>query len=235
MTIRLYCDFDGTIVPEDVGNCFFERFSGTEMWEDNALYISGAISARELFLRNAARIGAITAVDVDRFCAGFSVDASFPGFVAWAEHQGCPLMVLSDGLDAYIARILASASLRVPFRSNELLLREGGGCSVTFPSPDEECDRCANCKRNHMLVETPDNDFIVLVGDGVSDFCPARYADLVFAKGRLITHCQEQNISFRTFSSFDDIARDLETLRARKRIRKRRSAELLRRSAWNGG
>ena len=38
-------DFDGTIVKEDVGDRFFEHFSGREMWKDNDCYRDGKISA----------------------------------------------------------------------------------------------------------------------------------------------------------------------------------------------
>jgi 2-hydroxy-3-keto-5-methylthiopentenyl-1-phosphate phosphatase len=80
-----------------------------------------------------------------------------------------------------------------------------------------------------------DEDIIVYVGDGISDRCPVRYADIVFAKRGLLTYCQEQNITFHEFSTFRDVQRRLETILQQKRIRKRREAEMARRDVYMQG
>lgn len=233
--IRIYCDFDGTIVREDVGDKFFEHFSGPEMWADNKLYCDGEIPSDELYRRNIARIGAISQQDVDAFCAEYSVDPTFVTFTGWAEEQGFPLMIVSDGFDAYIEPLLARAGLAVPYVANAFRITADGKPKVAFPHRYPDCTCSANCKRNHVLLNSADEDYIVYVGDGRSDFCPARYSDLVFARGTLETYCQEDNISFRRFDSFDDVRNVIETLTAKKRLRKPKRAELLRKSVWMSG
>jgi len=234
-TIRIFVDFDGTIVPQDVGNFFFEQFSGSAMWDDNRLYVAGEISAGELYRRNTARIAAIDESMIDAFCSRFAVDPAFPVFTAWAQAEGYPLMILSDGLDAYIERILRAAGCEAEYRANHLSLRPEGGCDVILPTPDEVCDRCANCKRNHMLTHSGDRDVVVLIGDGISDFCPAHYADLVFAKGKLERHCQQENIRFRRYDDFGDVLAAMQRMIASRSLQRRGQTELRRNDVWRQG
>ena len=46
---------------------------------------------------------------------------------------------------------------------------------------------------------------VILVGDGKSDYCLAKHADIVFAKGKLITHCEQENIPFHRFQTFAEV------------------------------
>ena len=94
---------------------------------------------------------------------------------------------------------------------------------------------CGNCKRNHVLTLSADDDIIVYIGDGISDRCPVRYADIVFAKGSLIRYCQAQNVTYHEFKTFSDVTRRLELIVQRKRIKKRREAEMARREVFAQG
>ena len=91
---------------------------------------------------------------------------------------------------------------------------------------DAECNLCGNCKRNHILNTSADEDMIVYVGDGYSDRCPVKYADFVFAKRQLIKYCQEQNITYFEFNHFGDVEAKMEEIIHRKRIRHRQEAAM---------
>ncbi len=86
-----------------------------------------------------------------------------------------------------------------------------------------------------MITSSGDDDIIVYAGDGLSDRCAVRYADVVFAKKSLVKYCQEQNISYFEFSTFREIQERLESLVGRKRLKKRREAEMARRDAFMQG
>ena len=104
--------------------------------------------------------------------------------------------------------------------------------SIAFPYADAGCGVCACCKRNVMLTRAGDEDVIVYVGEGFSDQCPVRYADIVFAKDALQAFCQRENISYYLYETFADVVARLSELSARKRLRKRHRAELLRRELF---
>ena len=169
----------------------------------------------------------------------FSLDPAFAVFVEFCRHRSIPVVVLSDGLDFYVERLLRKSGLGdLPFFSNHLELVEQGAVTKlvpSFPHTDAECLVCGNCKRNHLLTLSGDDDIIVYIGDGISDRCPVRYADIVFAKGRLIRYCQEQNITYHEFRTFVDVRGRLEVILQQKRIRKRREAEMARRDAFAQG
>jgi 2-hydroxy-3-keto-5-methylthiopentenyl-1-phosphate phosphatase len=86
-----------------------------------------------------------------------------------------------------------------------------------------------------MLNISADDDIIVYVGDGYSDRCPIRYADIVFAKGQLIKYCQELNITYFEIDHFGDVQLKMEEVVQRKRIRHRQEAAMARREVFMQG
>lgn len=173
------------------------------------------------------------------FVDQFTVDEYFPRFKDFCSNHGIPLVILSDGLDFYVERILNRNGLGdCKFFANNLGFINSDGVTklqITFPYTDSECQFCGNCKRNHMLTLSGDDDIIVYVGDGISDRCPVGYADIVFAKKDLIQYCQRQNITYFEYANFQDVQQRLEMLLAKKRLRKRREAEMARRDVFMQG
>ena len=54
-----------------------------------------------------------------------------------------------------------------------------------------------------------DGYYVVYIGNGLSDRCPSKYADLVFAKGELLDYCREEGVESTQFQNFRDIEREL--------------------------
>ncbi|MCK5085877.1 MAG: 2-hydroxy-3-keto-5-methylthiopentenyl-1-phosphate phosphatase, partial [Melioribacteraceae bacterium] len=104
-----------------------------------------------------------------------------------------------------------------------------------FPYTDEECKICANCKRNHILNNSSDDDFTIYIGDGLSDTCPAQFVDFIFAKRSLLKFCEKNRISYFPYNNFYDIKNRLDELMKKKRIKKRHQAELKRREVYIQG
>ena len=237
--VRAYCDFDGTIAVHDVGARMFRTFGGREAEETVLEYLSGAINARECFVRECRAVPHLTKEEFLKFVDQFELDPGFPRFVEFCEGRGIPVTVVSDGFDLYVRRLLESNGLgRLMSIANHVEFVESEGRSrmvPSFPYRDAECDQCANCKRNHLLTLSADDDIIVYIGDGFSDRCPVRYADIVFAKRSLITYCQGQNITYHAFQTFDDVRQRLESLVEGKHLRSRREAAMARRDVFKSG
>jgi 2-hydroxy-3-keto-5-methylthiopentenyl-1-phosphate phosphatase len=237
--VKVFSDFDGTIAVEDVGSQLFRTFAGSQAVEIVRHLLDGTITARECLIRECEAVESASLSELEDFVSKFLIDPAFVPFAEFCKHRSIPLVVLSDGLDFYVERLLRKNGLGdLPYFSNHLeLVREGHRTKLipSFPFGDSECPTCGNCKRNHLLTLSGDDDIIVYIGDGISDRCPVRYADIVFAKGRLIRYCQEQNISYYEFRSFDDVRQRLELVLQQKRIRKRREAEMARRDVYAQG
>jgi 2-hydroxy-3-keto-5-methylthiopentenyl-1-phosphate phosphatase len=238
MTIRVFVDFDGTITREDVGNAFFRTFGGEQCQKIVNEYRSGRLTATECFRRELATIGRLDKRCADEFVRAQAIDSGFAEFVRFCSNQAIEVYVLSDGLDYYIHEILDAHRIAgVRIFSNGLVFEgpdENGtfALDIRFPYTDAECTRCACCKRNIMLTRSGDDDLIVYVGEGYSDRCPARYADVVFAKGELQTYCREENISYFPYSSFAEVIVRMKQLTGNKRFRRPRQAVLRRREVF---
>ncbi|RME18936.1 MAG: hypothetical protein D6800_14980, partial [Candidatus Zixiibacteriota bacterium] len=50
---------------------------------------------------------------------------------------------------------------------------------------------------------------VVFVGDGYSDACAARRADVLYAKKDLAEYCRAEKIAYTLYDTFEDVARDL--------------------------
>lgn len=243
--VRVFIDFDGTITVNDVGDALFERFGGSASTVSIEEYREERISAVECFRRECAACGIIDAAQMNAFLDSQPIDKTFPDFVGFCNTAGVEAVILSDGMDYYIDRILSRHGLGAVKRfSNHLSLQPVDvGRTVRFvpefPFTDEVCDRCACCKRNHILTMSADDDLIVYVGEGYSDRCPARFADIIFAKDELLRYCQRENISYFEYTTFADIQnrmKDILNATSRKRgHRKRRQAEIARRNVLLGG
>ncbi len=238
MHLKVYVDFDGTVTRQDVGNAFFRRFAGPVYDDLLVEYLGERITAQECFRRGAAAIGTLSLAAVREFIEEQEIDPGFTAFVRYCRRGEIPLAIVSDGLDLYIRGVLEHHGVPdVPFFSNTVeLAPEGAGDLrrpvLRFPHANPECGRCACCKRNVILSHASDDEIIVYVGEGYSDFCPAQYADIVFAKDDLQKFCQKENISYFLYRTFDDVVGRLERLKAGKPPRKRARAEAKRREAF---
>jgi 2,3-diketo-5-methylthio-1-phosphopentane phosphatase len=243
--VHVFVDFDGTITREDVGDALFERFGGERSPGAVEAYRRGEISAVECYLRECDACGDVPTDELREFLDGREIDPTFPEFESWCRGRGFALTILSDGMDHYIRAILDRHGLgHVPFVSNRLALDPGSVPGTvrfrpSFPNTDETCDRCASCKRNHMLNAAADDDVIVYAGEGYSDRCPVQYADVVFAKDELLRHCEEQSIAFYPYASFSDVRDRLERLgwdgASGKGFPRRRRAAIARKDVFLGG
>jgi 2,3-diketo-5-methylthio-1-phosphopentane phosphatase len=245
--LKIFTDFDGTITLQDVGDAMFETFGGAQCRQIIREYRDGKISAVECFRRECAACSRVNVQELNAFLDRQEIDTTFIDFVRDCRVHQFDCCIVSDGMDYYIKHILNRHGVAdVPFVSNVLHLVPVDGDSYVrfdpgFPFTDETCDRCACCKRNHLLTMSGDEDIIVYVGEGYSDRCPAEYADIVFAKDELLRYCQDENISYYEYRTFADITQRLgQVQRGGKNngngvsLRKRRQAERARRDVFIG-
>jgi 2-hydroxy-3-keto-5-methylthiopentenyl-1-phosphate phosphatase len=244
-SLKIFTDFDGTITINDVGDAMFERFGGLRCREYIDEYRKGLISAAECFRKEAAACGELNQQDLDVFLDSQPIDMTFMPFVEFCNSQQIDVTVFSDGMDYYIRRILNRTGVRdISVFSNALNVTPVSGSSLVrfepeFPYLNESCDRCACCKRNIMLTQSGEDDILICIGEGYSDRCPVKYADIVFAKDHLAEYCREEQLPFYEYRSFGDIKERLnemiqvhESKPGKTRLHKRRQAELARRELF---
>ena len=233
--IHIFCDFDGTISTVDIGDAMFDRFSNRDPW--HAELLARRLHIREYWKKVAAALREpMTLEALDTFLREVPIDPGFEALLELAGEQRIPITVVSDGLDLYIERYLALNGVApLPLFCNRATLMEDGSLEICYPFASEGCDCfCATCKRNVVLTESAPDAIIVYIGDGVSDFCPAEHADIVFAKKSLAAYCNEHRIPHHPFQTLADVTRQLRLLLERRRIRPRHQAALRRKQAFEG-
>jgi 2-hydroxy-3-keto-5-methylthiopentenyl-1-phosphate phosphatase len=235
--IKVFIDFDGTITTKDVGASIFLNFGDMELIEPVVKRIdSGEISGSEGWKELFKLLPNVPQNDLDEFINSIEIDSSFHEFVEFLKSHGIKYYVLSDGFDYYIEKIFIRENIAdVKYFSNRLFYNMMGEMETEYPYRDEECKDCANCKRNHLLMHSADEEFTIYIGNGSSDRCPAQYCDFIFAKESLLKFCEKERISFAPFESFSDIQKKMSTIVSKKRLKKRNQAELKRRSIYLQG
>ncbi len=233
---KVFVDFDGTITKLDVGEHLFLKFADNQ--KVNLVindWIDGKINSRQTWEMLCEITGVIDLKELDAFINTMEIDDSFVDFVSYCEDAGHSLFVLSDGFDYYIEKILSKYNLQnLKLFSNKLSVDQGRLIPV-FPYTDEECEVCANCKRNHILMNSGDEEITVYIGDGLSDTCPAQFVDFIFAKKSLLKFCEKNRISYYPFNTFDDVKKRLIQLSGKTKIKKRHQAYLNRRAVYLQG
>ncbi|MFQ5512451.1 MAG: MtnX-like HAD-IB family phosphatase [Candidatus Krumholzibacteriia bacterium] len=208
--IAVLCDFDGTVAQDDVGNLLFRTFADEalslpviEQWK------KGEISSRECLEREVS-LAEVSPGELDRFVNQRKLDPYFKDFVDFARRSHIEVVIVSDGLDYYVEKMLMRSGLgELEYYANTLEFN-GGNLSVSFPHYDRrDCRDCGNCKTYHLSRYKDEGYYIVYVGNGLSDRCPSEYSELVFAKGDLLDFCKTKGVDFVEFKNFRDVEREL--------------------------
>ena len=210
----LLVDFDGTACLQDVSEMLLDAF-GEPQWER----FDDAVDRGEMGLREAAEHQAAMLRGTQEEMLAFALDRAelaptFGPFVAWADANGLPMTLASDGFAIYIRPILERAGLgRLEVVTNELAFGDGR-VTLRHPNAHPVCIGCGTCK---MLVAQglrAKHGPIAFVGEGQSDRYGALYSDVVFAKDALVRICEEDSVPFLPWETFDDVRNALEGLRS---------------------
>lgn len=231
---KIFLDFDGTITQNDVGEEIFKKFLDKDVVNTIVeKLLSDKISSRECWQKLCEAAPAIDKDELDNFILSQEVEPTLHRFIDFCAENDLELFVLSDGFDYYINKILNRENLNhLKVYSNKLILDNKGKLLPYFPFYNSDCKSTANCKRNHIIENSGEEDYTVFIGDGNSDKDPIQYVDFIFAKDDLLKFCEMQRITYFPFKNFDDVIVRLNELGSKKRLKKRHQAELKRREVF---
>lgn len=232
--IKIFADFDGTITLQDIGEAIFNKFGDARKVDKiiNNL-LENKISSKQCWDELCDCAGTVDLNELNDFVNTMEIDETFIAFTEFCDKNDLEMVVLSDGFDFYIDKIFEKYRLEgLKYYSNNLKIEENGRLSAGYPHYDADSPTSANCKRNHIINHSSDEDYTVYIGDGNSDKEAAQYCDFIFAKKDLARFCSMERISFYPFSSFEDVQNKLIELMNKKNLRKRHQAQLKRKSAY---
>lgn len=204
----IFCDFDGTITNRDTVDHLLENYARPEWEIIEEEWKIGKIGSRECLERQIDCIENFSSNDLDKFINEVTIDENFPAFYQKVLEKKIPFFVISDGFDLIIQRIFKKYQLPMPtIYSNKLNLTSNKLASQ-FPmsNPGQCLVKAGMCK---CAVIEKEKKNILYIGDGRSDLCASRLANILYAKGKLQTMCKEIGREFVAFSNFGEINKHL--------------------------
>jgi len=183
----VFFDFDNTITAIDILDDIIERFSENRDWEAyEKSWKAGRIGSREC-LKGQLKSVRITKKGLLRYLSMVKIDPYFKKVLAALKERKIKPVILSDNFSFIIKNILKNNDITgLTVYSNSLRFRKDR-IIPSFPHALPSCLRCGNCKKS-SLSKNNFRDKIIYIGDGLSDVCAAKEADIVFGKDSLLEH-----------------------------------------------
>ena len=212
--VLILLDYDGTITTRECNEVILQRFTG-DAWRrlEEAVH-AGTMSHAACF---AQQIGLVTAAHEELVAAAVEAAEIAPGFDRFARTltaAGARLTIVSAGFREAIAAVWRRERLpAVQLIATDVKSAPGGGPPhrVAFDALLGDCPTCGpgGCKAGVLRALRRREDVVIVFGDGVSDLCMARAADIVFARRHLARLCAAEGIACHRL---DDYHAALETV-----------------------
>ena len=136
----------------------------------------------------------------------------FKELLQFCRTHHVPLAVLSHGLDFYVEALLEREGMGdVPYYAVSTRFTPRG-MDFIYSHIRECCEPWGNCKCVVVESYKSRGHFVVYVGDGRSDFCPASKADIVFARSYLAEYCKEKGVRYQPFQDFKGVLQALQEM-----------------------
>lgn len=205
--LLIACDFDGTITQRDTLHLIVERFGAPGTWAriEPRLH-AGELTLEEAMERQFAEVRASAEEVRDLALRDAPVRPGFHELVRWARDGGHRLVVLSSGFACVIADVLGGAGLgHLEVHSHEARFSPEG-CRLEWSDRGPACAECGRrCKRGAIARMRAPGQPLVYAGDGISDRCASRAADLVFARDGLAAYLADEGVPYIAFDDFHDV------------------------------
>jgi len=201
-------DYDGTITTHECNEIALQPLVGNEWWELEEESYADRMSHAEVFQRQVGLIRAPRAEVIGRL---LEVAEPMPGlrdfFTELRLREGHSAIVSAGFREVIEALWRREALPPMQLFASELVGEgpdDGPPYRLEFSDALGDCPRCgpASCKAALLRTLRRPGDVVLVFGDGPSDLCPAREADITFARGHLAERCAAEGLEWRALSDF---------------------------------
>lgn len=203
--IAVFFDFDNTITHFDVLDSIVENFSIDKKWMSfESAWKRGEIGSKDC-LKGQLKSVRVTRKILDGYLSKIKVDPYFKRMVGLLRKNGVEPVILSDSFSYFIRSILRNNEINgIRIFSNKVRI-SGERLIPSFPHQHPTCRTCGNCKSNHLPDQKAASKVVIYIGDGLSDLCPSKNSDIVFAKGNLKKYLLKEGKPFISFGSLKSV------------------------------
>ena len=196
MKILLQCDFDATLTVGDVSYAVLDHFVDGDWRPILNNFIAGKITVEEC-MSGVFALARATPQQLEEFVTTSPRIVLRPGIrelYAYCRERGINLAVISNGMEFYISRILARAGWHDVeiYAASADFTEQGIRFHFTDPDGKPIMDGFKAAWAKHLRERGYDR--VYFAGDGPADVAPSRYADHVFATGRLLSACDKEDL-----------------------------------------
>jgi 2-hydroxy-3-keto-5-methylthiopentenyl-1-phosphate phosphatase len=211
--IAVLCDFDGTIVDVDTGELVLKKF-GEGDWQS----LDVKLEREEILLEqclttqygmvNALREEILKMLDREKMI----IRPNFVRLVEYCKKNDYEFVISTGGIDFCIEHVLKINGLdgvALKIHSGKTVSTDKG-ILIQFPKLSKE--KSINFKEDLVNHYHDLNYEVVYIGDGSSDYEPAKKANIVFSveKSKLSKMCAERKISHFDFKDFQEVIEKLD-------------------------
>jgi len=211
MKTLVQCDFDGTVTEEDASFFLLDAFAQGDWRRLLREYKEHKISVGEFNTKAFSMVKDDKPTLLEELKGKVKVRAGLHELVNYCLKKGFRLVIVSNGLDFYIKAVLKDLRLD----SIEVHAAQASfhpeGMKVQYIGPDGKTLE-DDFKEAYIKSFLKLGYKVIYVGNGDSDFAPAKYAHYVFATGELLAYCRESNLNYKPFENFIDIVRYIDLL-----------------------
>lgn len=201
----IFCDFDGTITKEDALNKLLRTYADSRWLEIEEMWRSQKIGSKLCLEKQVNCIDYFDENMLNDFVNEIEIDDYFIEFIEFARENNLDFSIVSDGLDLLINKVLQKYNIEnINVFSNRLKI-ENNKLVVSFPNYNENCQKGAGACKCNVLNQNSQGREIIYIGDGISDICASKNADVIFAKGSLARYCEDKSIKYTYFDNFKTI------------------------------
>jgi 2-hydroxy-3-keto-5-methylthiopentenyl-1-phosphate phosphatase len=206
---HVFSDFDGTITETDTLVFLTTRLGGGARMVEaiGRLIGEGKLSLRDAI---AAEMRSIRKpfVEAERLLREeVRIDAGFAPLARWCEEKKIPLTVLSAGFHQIIDLFISRDEFpNLEILANHIQPNEEVGWQCRFRDGTD----WGHDKASHLKEARRRGEYVIFIGDGLSDHAAAEAADEVFAKHPLTDYCRQRRINCHEYQTFNEILRRLQ-------------------------
>ncbi|MBY8913902.1 2-hydroxy-3-keto-5-methylthiopentenyl-1-phosphate phosphatase [Bacillus sp. YC2] len=214
-TPLIICDFDGTVTMNDNIISIMKEFAPPEWLALKDGVLSKSISIQEGVGRMFGLLPSSLKEELTDFVLqDANIRDGFVEFVSFVRSNGLPFYVVSGGMDFFVHPLLDGIVEKERIFCNHASF-ENAHIHIEWPHAcDEGCtNQCGCCKPSVIRKLSEDQkEFLIMIGDSVTDVEAAKLSDMCFARDYLLDECKELGLRHLPFHDFYEVKSGIENM-----------------------
>ncbi|MCY9134042.1 2-hydroxy-3-keto-5-methylthiopentenyl-1-phosphate phosphatase [Bacillus atrophaeus] len=210
----IICDFDGTITMNDNIVSIMKEFAPPEWAALKDGVLSKEVTIEEGVGQMFGLLPSNMKEEITRFVLqDAKIRDGFREFVSFVNQHELPFYVVSGGMDFFVYPLLDGIVDRDRIYCNHASF-ENDHIHIKWPhSCDSLCTNgCGCCKPSVIRQLSEKAEFVIMIGDSVTDVEAAKLSDICFARDYLLNECVQLGLQHLPYQNFYEVKSGIENI-----------------------